>query len=154
MDNRTLQAAYAEAKERSRLMLDPRVYREAVAAEKAYAHVPCDDGFAGMPKRQEPEPAPVRRTTDSEALRTEQWKAYVDDRIAATLEPLRAAIGVVVAQERQAHRAEIEKLNEAFDLRISAALQAVEKLERGIGGDRGAIIDLPAFVGKRDGSRS
>ena len=39
-------------------------------------------------------------------------------------------------------RAEIEKLKEAFDLRLSALLQAVEKMQRGFGDDA-KVIDLP-----------
>jgi hypothetical protein len=39
---------------------------------------------------------------------------------------------------------EIDKLRSEFDLRLSALLQATEKLERTVGGgDRGEIIDLP-----------
>ena len=46
--------------------------------------------------------------------------------------------------ERQRHRAEVEKLRAEHDLRISALLSEVEKLQRGIGG-RGEVVDLPAL---------
>jgi hypothetical protein len=52
-----------------------------------------------------------------------------------------------LASERQRHRAEVERLRSKHDQRISALLGAVEKLERGIGGDRAAeIVDLPPVL--------
>jgi hypothetical protein len=98
----------------------------------------------GMPKPESSshnENIQRRKLTDAESLRiSKQWQAYIDDRIAATLEPLRAAIGVVVAQERQAHGAEIEKL----DLRLSALLAEVTKRQT-IAEAAGEVIDLPAL---------
>ncbi|MET4034940.1 MULTISPECIES: hypothetical protein [unclassified Bradyrhizobium] len=44
----------------------------------------------------------------------------------------------------------IAKLRDEHDLRISALLQATEKLERGLSGDRaGEVIEVPAFIGRR-----
>ena len=83
-------------------------------------------------------------------------QAFVDGRIAAALtdDNRLNAHGKVISDERKRWRAEIEKLRSEHDLRLSALLQATEKLERGIGDDRGnTVIDLPAFVvGKRHAS--
>ena len=106
---------------------------------------------AGMPR-----PAPPPTMAEIEQ-RIADAMADIDSRIAAAFEA-RAweheatleAIGMAFAEERKHGRGElaagIEKLKSEFDLRLSALLQATEKLERGIGGDRGTVIDLPAIL--------
>ncbi|MGO4506021.1 hypothetical protein AB4Z51_03305 [Bradyrhizobium sp. 2TAF36] len=149
MDAEARRVAFAEAVERSRLMLNPEACSETIAAETV-TRVHRDDGFscdwhAGMPKPA-PEPAARARTlTDAEASR---WQSYIDGKISAALaehtELHREVLAAAIAHERKLHRAEVEKLRDEHDLRLSALLQATEKLERGLGGDRAAdVIDMP-----------
>ena len=104
-------------------------------------------------ERPEPAPAPAPQphqptVAEIEALRSQDWARFVDGRITATIaahdELWRDVHGAVIAEERKRWRTEVEKLRSEHDLRISALLSEVEKLQRGIG-DRSEVIDLPAL---------
>jgi hypothetical protein len=133
-------AAFAEAKAQSYETLD-RV-RDIEVTLRAYHD---DDGMlTSWSRNMPPKPKPVPPPTIAEI------EALVDGKISAAInqhkEIWRDVLAQALASERQRHRAEVEKLRSEHDLRIAALLQATEKLERGLSGDRSAeVIDLPAL---------
>jgi hypothetical protein len=118
----------------------------------------------------------VHRSYDDDALTS--WRRGMPTERPTTLADIDAKIAEhravwlevqarAISHERQLHRAEVAKLREEFaedlaalrsivadirnehDLRISAVLHATEKLERGLGGDRGDVVELPSFIQRR-----
>jgi hypothetical protein len=114
-----------------------------------------DDGLTSwsrnMPKKAPP-PPPLT-VADIERKISDALAEYHEaERMRPiTREVVAAAIHEIRKQVRAEFAAEIEKVKSEFDLRLSALLQATEKLERGLGGDRAAeIVDLlPVLRGVR-----
>jgi phage-related protein len=142
MDVDERKAAFAEAKERSLVMLDDEACRETIAAETVTRVQHRTDGYscdwaAGIPKQEEAAPV-QRRTTDAESLR---WKSYIDGRIEALFDGdrmngLREAIGAALAHERKQFRAEIEGLRaEIGQLRADLTIHRAHAGQRSTGGE-------------------
>jgi hypothetical protein len=137
--------------ERARAILD-----EARAALDRTAHVVVehrdhDDDDALARYRRAPEPK-LSADDVTKMIRVELAKMpralTVDDveRVLAAhsvLTPKAAAtiIGEVRAELRREFTAEIDRLKSEFDLRLSALLQATDKIERGLS-DRAEVIDM------------
>lgn len=81
--------------------------------------------------------------------------AMIDSRVALALAAhdklWHDVVGGALAAERKRFRSlvadEVAKLRAEFDLRIAGLLAEIDK--RGLGGDRGEIIDLPAMPLRR-----
>ena len=101
-------AVLAEARENVERLADMEV------GHRSHGPDPLTQWRHNMPE-PEPRPTPVRRTTDAEALR---WQNYIDGQIAAAInrhtEVWREVMAQALASERKRHRAEVEKLAFAF----------------------------------------
>ncbi len=75
------------------------------------------------------------------ALTALDVRRMIDDTF---LDPVRLdSHGKLISDERKRWGAEIDKLRSEHDLRISALLGEVDKLQRQNSGDSAAVIDLP-----------
>ncbi|MDN3279101.1 hypothetical protein QWJ07_32890 [Frankia sp. RB7] len=140
--------------ERARRIFDEARAALARTADVVVEHrVHDDDGMLTEWSRNMPKKAPPPTMEQVEA-KIADAQVGTDSKIAAALaahdELWHDVIGMLIAGERKKMRAEVQKLREEHDLRISALLQGTEKLERGLG-DRGAVVELPNPLRSRRG---
>jgi hypothetical protein len=117
-----------------------------------------DDGhLTAWSKTMPPRPKPVPPPTIAEV------EALIDGKISAALatyhegksmrpltrEVVAAALHEIRKQVRAEFAAEIDKLRSEHDLRISALLAEIEKLQRGLGYRAAEVIDLPPVLSLR-----
>ena len=144
--------AWAEAKARSGVMLDPVAARAAVAAETRRPHRDDNrlndwDALAaqyGKSVHPAPEPAPAeRRLTDFEAARLmAEVERIVGEHRAACAKGFKASVQAIVNEQKRVA---------ALELRVDALAAEANKRRAVDEAERGEIIELPKFVSRRNG---
>jgi hypothetical protein len=105
----------------------------------------------GQPRQELP--APERKLTDAEALR---WRAYIDGRVAAGIAAALAERDMLsdarLAATGKALGAFRAQLRQEMQEQIGSLRADVEIISKAHAGDS-KVVDLPAFIGKRDVGR-